>query len=336
MQESWLSSVMLLVHTTLAERGLDADHIATQAGVDPSLLRDPNSRIPVGPAGRFWEAAVRAVEGDPCFGLDVATKLNPTTLHAVGFAWLASATLREAGRRLVRYFRVVSSVDEVEIRDEGELTWLIFNTEDGYTLPRSYDARIASLVRLCRAIAGPDFKPAAVRLRHHWPAASAKRLREFFGVEPEFGAREYAFAVTAADLDRPLPSGNAELALSAEQIATDYLARHAKDDIAALTRRALIEMLPSGNTHRATVAKKLLMSERTLQRRLSEHGYTFANLLEGLRQELAFDYLRTGTHSINEIAYLLGFAEIASFTRAFRRWTGQAPSTWRDAQFATT
>lgn len=332
MQDTWLSSVLLLVHTALADRGLNADAIAAGAGIEPALLHDPNARIPLAPAAQFWEAAVRAVDGDPCFGLDVAERLNPTTLHAVGFAWLASASLREAGRRLVRYFRIVSAVDEIEIHTEAGRTWLVFNTEDGFTLPRSYDARMASLVRLCRAIAGPDFKPAAVRLRHPRNAA-AERMQALYGVAPEFGADEYAIAIDDADLDRPLPSGNSELALSAENIASEYLARHAKDDILARARRALIELLPSGGVSRGVIAQKLLLSERTLQRRLADQGFTFASLLEGLRQELAYDYLRTGTHSINEIAYLLGFAEIASFTRAFRRWSGVAPSTWRDAQF---
>lgn len=333
MQDTWLSSALLLVHTTLAERGLDADKVARDAGIDPATLHDPNARIPLDPATRFWAGAVRAVDGDTAFGLDVAMKLNPTALHAVGFAWFASASLREAFRRLVRYFHVVTSVDEVEIRAEAGRTWIVFNTEEGFTLPRSYDARMASLVRLCRAIAGPGFTPAAVRLRHVWKD-SAGRMRAFYGVDPEFGANEYAIAIAEADLDRPLPSGNAELALSAENIASEYLARHAKDDVPAQARRALIELLPSGGVNRATIAQKLLLSERTLQRRLADQGYSFASLLDSLRQELAQDYLRTGTHSINEIAYLLGFAEIASFTRAFRRWTGLAPSNWREAQFA--
>lgn len=331
MQNTWLSSVLLLVHTALGDRGLDGTAIALEAGIDPASLRDPNARIPLAPAARFWEAAVQAVDGDPCFGLDVARHLTPTSLHAVGFAWLASATLREAGRRLVRYLRVVTAVDEVEIRQADGCTWLVFITEEGYTLPRSYDARLASLVILCRAIAGEAFVPTMVRLRHPRPAG-ASAMTAFYGIEPVFGSDEYAIAISDADLDRPLPTGNAELALSAEKIAADYLARHARDDIAARVRRALIEMLPSGGMSRAAMARRLLLSERTLQRRLADQGHTFAGLLDGLRQELAQDYLRTGRHSINEIAYLLGFAEIASFTRAFRRWTGQSPSAWRDAR----
>ncbi|GAA5173970.1 AraC family transcriptional regulator [Niveibacterium umoris] len=332
MQDTWLSSALLLVHTALIDRGVDADEVAREAGIDPASLHDPNARIPLEPAARFWAGAVHAVGGDHGFGLDVAMKLNPTALHAVGFAWFASASLREAFRRLVRYFRIVTSVDEVEIRVEEGRSWLIFNTEEGYTLPRSYDARMASLVRLCRAICGTSFTPAAVRLRHA-ENDSANRMRAFYGVDPEFGADEYAIAISDEDLDRPLPTGNSELALSAENIASEYLARHARDDIAARARRALIELLPSGNVNRATIAKKLLLSERTLQRRLADQGLSFAGLLDELRREMAEDYLRTGTHSINEIAYLLGFAEIASFTRAFRRWTGLAPSSWRDAQF---
>ena len=333
MHDSWLSSVMLLVHTTLATRGLDADAIVQAAGVEPAQLRDPEQRIPLYAAKRLWVAAVHAVDGDPCFGLDVARNINPTTLHAVGFAWTASANLREATTRLVRYMRVINSVDEIELREEDGAAWLVWKIDGELTLPRTYDARLATLMRLCRAIAGIDFVPVAVRLMQAAPGpACMTQMREFFGVEPEYGAVEYAIGLPLDELDRALPAGNASLALAAEKIAAEYLGRHAQNDVVAQVRRCLIELLPSGKLSRAKVARRLAMSERTMQRRLGDAGETFAGLAESLRHELAKDYLRASQHSINEIAYLLGFAEVASFTRAFRRWTGQAPSGWRESQ----
>jgi len=333
MHESWLGSVLLLVFQALQQRGLDAAAIAADAGVDPQLLRDPDTRIDLDTSRRFWMAAVRATDFDPCFGLEVADGMHPTSLHAVGFAWMASSSLREAGERLVRYFRVVNSVDQIEIRVEEDITWLVFRTDGDYTLQRSYDARIGILLRLCQALLGRDFVPAGVRLAREAPSVDcAERMAHYYGVAPEWNAAEYAFGVRSADLDIPIPAANIALALSAEQIAADYLARHTRDDMVAQVRHSLIELLPSGNVSRRKVARRLAVSERTLQRRLSESGETFAGLLDSLRQDLATDYLRQRHHSVNEVAYLLGFAEIASFTRAFRRWTGQPPSVWRETQ----
>ncbi len=331
MHDSWLSSVMLLVHTTLVARGLDADAIVQAAGVDPAQLRDPELRIPLHAAKRLWIAAAHAADDDPCFGLDIARNIKPTTLHAVGFAWMASANLREAIARLIRYMRIINSVDDIVLREDARAAWLVWKIDGEPTLPSTYDARLTTLMRLCRAIAGSGFVPLAVRLMQAPPPAGCMRqMREFFGVEPAYGADEYALALPIEALDGALPAGNASLALAAEKIAADYLDRHAKSDIVARVRRCLIEFLPSGGLSRAKVARRLAMSERTLQRRLGDAGETFAGLAENLRHELAKDYLRASQHSINEIAYLLGFAEVASFTRAFRRWTGQAPSNWRE------
>ncbi|WP_341677111.1 AraC family transcriptional regulator ligand-binding domain-containing protein [Niveibacterium sp. SC-1] len=333
MQDSWLGSVLLLVLQALRQRGLDAAAIAAQAGIAPQALNDPDTRVDLETSRRFWIAAVEATGFDPCFGLDVADCMHPTSLHAVGFAWMASSSLREAGERLVRYFRVVNSVDRIEIRAEDNVTWLVFQTDGDYTLQRSYDARMGILLRLCQALRGRDFLPAGVRLAREAPADdAAQRMHDYYGIAPEWNATEYAFGVRSADLDVPIPAANIALALSAEQIAADYLARHTRDDMVAQVRHSLIELLPSGKVSRRKVARRLAVSERTLQRRLSESGETFAGLLDSLRQDLAIDYLRQRHHSVNEVAYLLGFAEIASFTRAFRRWTGQAPSVWRESQ----
>ena len=71
------------------------------------------------------------------------------------------------------------------------------------------------------------------------------------------------------------------------------------------------------------------MSARTLQRKLGESGMTYKEILDRTGHSLALIYLNAPQHSVSEIPYLLGFSPGSSFTRAFRRWTGQSPSTWR-------
>ncbi|MGC3962957.1 MAG: AraC family transcriptional regulator [Rhodocyclaceae bacterium] len=331
MYDTWLASVLLLVHAELAKRGLDADAVARSAGVEPSDLRDANARLPHDKVRDFWVAAVAACDGDPCFGLDVVSLANPTTLHALGFAVMASGTLREATERLRRYTRIVLTIDNWESRQEPDVTWLVFqSTDDDASYPRSFDARLGLIVRIWRILAGKPLAPKAVRMRHLAPAESLDRIVSFFGVMPEYEAGEYALAFANDDLDQPLPGGNPELALAAEKVAADYLARQEKDDVVLRVRRTLIELLPSGQSSRAIVASKLSMSERTLQRRLTERGMTYAGLLDDLRRDLAADYLRNSRTTVQEAAYLLGFAEVASFNRAFRRWMGASPSQWRE------
>jgi AraC-like DNA-binding protein len=82
----------------------------------------------------------------------------------------------------------------------------------------------------------------------------------------------------------------------------------------------------------AHVAMQLGVSVRTLQRRLAAEQVSFQELLDAYRQERALGLLRTGRHTVGEVAYALGYAEQSAFTRAFRRWTGVAPRTWMAAQ----
>jgi AraC-like DNA-binding protein len=130
---------------------------------------------------------------------------------------------------------------------------------------------------------------------------------------------------------RVLPTGNPELALSAERMLRDYLARMESSDIVARARKLIAERLTSGEPLAGEVARELAASPRTLQRRLNERGTSFAKLLDQTRRELAVEYLRNPENTVEETAFLVGFAETASFNRAFRRWTGDSPSAFREA-----
>ena len=73
----------------------------------------------------------------------------------------------------------------------------------------------------------------------------------------------------------------------------------------------------------------LLLSERSLQRKLADAGTSYREVLDDTRREMALAYLASKPHTLSEITFLLGFADSRSFSRAFRRWTGQSPSEYR-------
>jgi AraC-like DNA-binding protein len=93
----------------------------------------------------------------------------------------------------------------------------------------------------------------------------------------------------------------------------------------------ILDALPSGSPTEEAIARTLAMSQRTLQRRLAREGTSFGGVLDTTRRDLAFHHLANPARQVSEIAYLLGFAEAASFNRAFRRWTGVTPSEYRAA-----
>jgi AraC-like DNA-binding protein len=99
--------------------------------------------------------------------------------------------------------------------------------------------------------------------------------------------------------------------------------------IVSEVRQVILEALPE-NPRAEEVAQDLNLSTRTLQRRLAGAGASFTEVSEGVRTELAKEYLSDRGVRISEVAFLLGFSEQSSFHRAFRRWTGVAPGRWRE------
>jgi AraC-like DNA-binding protein len=127
-----------------------------------------------------------------------------------------------------------------------------------------------------------------------------------------------------------LPAANAELARQNDAVVMALLARMDRDDIIARVRALFIELLPSGECSKEKVAARLNMSDRSLQSKLAIRNTSYRNLLNETRRELAQLYIRQGLHSVSEVTYLLGFADVSSFSRAFRSWEGLSPSEYKD------
>jgi len=105
--------------------------------------------------------------------------------------------------------------------------------------------------------------------------------------------------------------------------------------IAERVRRQLRANLPKRWLTEEEVAAQLMMSPRVLRMRLADHGANFRAIVEELRFETARQFLSTSRLDFNNIALLLGYSEASAFSRAFRRWSGKAPSEWRAAQATT-
>jgi AraC-like DNA-binding protein len=99
----------------------------------------------------------------------------------------------------------------------------------------------------------------------------------------------------------------------------------ARDSFQSTVENTIAPLLPHGKATAADVARQLGLSQRTFARRLSMEGITFSALLENLRSDLAGRYLVEGDMGVSEVAWLLGYREVGSFSHAFRRWTGKTP-----------
>ena len=156
-----------------------------------------------------------------------------------------------------------------------------------------------------------------------------KEYEEFFGVTPKVG-KEVAITFSAEDAARPFVSDNPQMWEVFEPALRKRLADLDKDEgFKTRVSSALLELIPSGRTSIDHVAEKLLVSKRTLQRRLKDEESNYQAILNSVREELAMHYLTKSDLSGHQISYLLGFDDPNSFFRAFHAWTGYTPENIR-------
>ena len=322
---SWTAAVA----QALDERGIDSRALFARAGIDISTARDPAVRYPADQMTQVYELAETATQ-DPAFGLSVAEYVHPTSLHALGYSLFASEDLESFCRRIVRYFGLVSTNAVTAIEQTADEFHLSMLPAIGQTAYVPQDAWLATLMRFSRFIYRPNFDPLRVRLRRPQPSTREERFLEWFHAPVEFGSPSNTLVFRAADMKVRLPAANAELARQNDQVVLALLQQIDRNDIISQVRASFIALLPSGDCSKHVVASSLNLSERTLQNRLMLRGTTYGDLLSETRQELAEQYMRQNRHSVSEIAFLLGFSEISSFSRAFRAWTGESPSHYRE------
>ena len=328
---SALSSWILLIAKAIDSYGLDSRKLFHEAGLDYARLRDPLARFSYPAVRDLWQLATDVTK-DSCFGLTVASFWHPTTLHALGYSWLASDNLGEAFTRLVRYTRIVNTAaGGVFCIEQDEDYYKLVTDPSKYRfhpIPAAADAGVAMILIMCRSAYGDSFQPLRVLFRHGAPQDRG-RFESMIGAPVEFDQENYELWMDPGVVTEPLATANPELVRINDQIVTDYLAQIDHKDIVNRVRSRLIERLPQGQVGEEQIASGLHLSSRSLQRKLREQGVSFKQLLDSTRRELARQYVRNSQHSLIEIAFLLGFSEPGNFTRAFKRWYGVSPSQYR-------
>jgi AraC-like DNA-binding protein len=127
-----------------------------------------------------------------------------------------------------------------------------------------------------------------------------------------------------------LPTSNNELATTCDAILAKQLAELANSDLESRCKAWLLEQLTSGEPSEEALARAMGMSPRTLQRRLGDLGLSYKDVLDKTRYDLALRYLDDPGKTVTDITFLLGFSEQSAFSRAFKRWNGKAPTSYRD------
>ena len=326
-----LSTWVLIIAETLESYGVDYKKLFQDLGLNVNALNNANARYDYDAVMKLWQVAADVAE-DPCFGLRTVNHMRPTSLHALGYSWMASATLHDAFIRLKRYVRIVNNSVEIEIQElESETRVAIKPSSKQLILfPTAVDASLCLIVHLCRLTYGRELRPVKVETtRHKHDKECAEKINTYFNAPMQYEMHQNSIYFDKNLLNKPLPASNAELARANDIVVSKYLSYLDGTSIAIRTKTKITELLPTGNASEDRIASLLNLSVRSLQRKLKEETTSFKDLLNDTRRELAEEYMELSRMSINEITYLLGFSDPANFSRAFRRWHGISPSQYR-------
>lgn len=183
------------------------------------------------------------------------------------------------------------------------------------------------LVQLARIGTRHNIVPLRVACPHAMKPSAG--FAAYFGVQPVIGDGP-TLLFSAADAGRPFVTANESLWRSFQpELQRLRDGGEADGSTSDRVRAAIVECLPCGEVSIDAAAMRMRVSRRTLQRRLSEDGITFRDLVREVREMLAIHYVKTTALPYAEVSFLLGFEQPSSFFRAFREWTGATPETVR-------
>lgn len=275
-------------------------------------------------------AALGELSDLPAVGLHLVEHADTAAHPPSTVAAFYARDLRDGLARLARFKRLCTAerlvVTEAQGRCVVTVDWL---HAAGPEPAVSVDLTFATLVELARRGIGRRVVPWSVELRR--PPAPGGAHARYFGAPVRFNAARDALIFDAADLDCPFPGHNAAMIELVTPALTSELQKLDRPvTISEQVITALKASLPSGRPDIGDVARRLGFSERTLQRRITDEGTSFKDLLVEARQETCRHLLADIAVQIDEIAYMLGYQDTRSFYRAFKDWEGVTPATWRD------
>lgn len=312
--------------------GLPPSAVLRQARLPGALHLNEHAFVTTAQYFALWRA-LEELSAEPALGIKLVQAAD-TAIHPPStLAAFHARDYRDGIARIARFKRLCTP-EQLNVADAaGECTisskWL-YATEPAPAI--ATDVAFAFVVELGRRGTGQHLTPWRVELARPDPRSHVHR--DYFGCPVRYGAQRDQLVLRSADLDRPFPGHNPELL----DILTPALAGalgelQAQSSTTEQVKIVLKRSLASGRPELSDIARELGMSERTLQRRITEEGTSFRELLVNARQELGRQLLSDPSADIDEVACLLGYQDASSFYRAFREWEGTTPNRWRELNF---
>jgi AraC-like DNA-binding protein len=324
-------------------RGADRQVLLARSGIASQDLAEPDARVPLARYLALIEAA-REECRDPALAIHFGEAVRMQDITIVGLVCEAAETTADVGRQLNRYARLIVDEGHAGPQDlvggalSAEGFFMEFVGDSFRHHPLMLEAELTRLVCNTRATFGavPAFQamkfPKAVHFRYPAPAWRAEYERVFRAPLVFESERNALLIDPAFGLLRQPPGNRYVFGVLSERADALLKELEGTKTVRGRVESLLMPILHTGDANIETIAEKMGIGRRTLQRKLSAEGAPFETVLDELRHKLALHYLGGKKASVNETAYLVGFSDPSAFSRAFKRWTGSSPGKRSEAQ----
>ena len=312
------------------KEGVNVEEFLRRARLTPRQIRTKDAQLSVQNQIKFVEFVATATS-DPLLGFHLAYSYDLREIGLLYYVIASAETLLGSLLRVARYSTVANDAFDLKV-NEGNLlrVRLHYSGVARHSDVHQIEFWMASLVRICRKLIGTNFKPIEIRI-----------MRDRREQVPEMEKLLDCAVRTGTNVDEILFSGKSGEypIVTADPYLNQLCVRFSKETLVRLGKKtsplkvkvenAISALLPHGEMNFDAVAGQIGMSGRTLARRLASEGHSFSSILDDMRSALARRYLAESDMPISEIAWLLGYSEVANFTHAFHRWRGTNPRTER-------
>ncbi|MFY9478558.1 MAG: AraC family transcriptional regulator [Aquabacterium sp.] len=326
------ASVRILVEAGQA-RGFKPPQILAGTGLRESDLLNPDAELNARQELRAVENLIRACT-QPGLGLEVGLRGNLASYGFWGLGLISSATAGDALAFGLRYVPLSFPFCRISVTQEGGLRTISFGepalAPDVQQFLVERDMAAAAL--LMKEALGSRFVLSRFQLKHglRTSATVSRDIEVAVGTRPRFGARDNSLSFEQSMLGWPLPQADPVTVALCEKACADLMERWRVRLGAGERLRQHLGMAPlDAMPTLVQSAQWLGLSERTLKRRLQDEGTTFSALLAQARSGQARALVADGDLPLTQIAERMGFSDLSSFSQAFKRWFGVAPSVLR-------
>ncbi len=298
-------------------------------GIPLDVCQEDDSLVEIGAVVALLEKAAELCHC-PHFGLLLGSRQQPTYyMGIVGLIMQSSPDLETAHNEFVRYSNMVSQGLNWSLETEGGFTTLRQTIEkDAPSISaQATGLAVTHASNVWRLLSNNQWKPQEVFFNYA-PPQETWFYRQLFGCSIRFNAEFNGFLFSSDYLSLPVHSKNDYLHETLSQYAAEKNQNTARDFIAQV-KQIIRQLLPSGSASMENVARYFSCDKRTLQRRLKRKDLTYQLLLDGERFNLACRHLKNSSIPLTTVALMVGFADVSTFSRAFKHQFEVSPSRWR-------